>query len=309
LIGGASASRGLPRAALGRFTVRVALFFDGKNHMKDLKQVAGERWMDHGALAARVVERVGGTELVAAHYYTAVPSPGEDSGRSALYFLLGELERIPGFFVHRFPRHTQTWPCSRCGHEETFSREKMVDTQLVADVVAQAARGLWDIAVVFSGDMDVAPALSGARSFGRRAWVATFGRHATSRELMREAWGTLDLRELMDGVMSAAPVQVDVGPVDLQPGDDVVLRELARGQQHFESGGGFLGAQFFLHRWKGIGLSDDHEERRRAVERLVRAGLVEIVGQAGRTALRVVEPGAEPSLGDADVDDSVLHEE
>jgi hypothetical protein len=144
--------------------------------------------------------------------------------------------------------------------------------------------------------------------------VATFGRHATSRELTREAWGTLDLRELMDGVMSTLPVQVSVGPVDLEPSDDVVFRELARGQQHFESGGGFLGAQFFLHRWKGIGLTDDHEERKRAVERLVRAGRVEIVGQAGRTALRVVEGdrfaemGGE-EIGDASVDDTVLVEE
>jgi hypothetical protein len=62
--------------------MRVALFFDGKNHMKDLRRAAGDRWLDHEALARWTVQHVGGTTLFAAYYYTGVPTPqDEGNGR------------------------------------------------------------------------------------------------------------------------------------------------------------------------------------------------------------------------------------
>jgi hypothetical protein len=51
--------------------MRVALFFDGKNHMKDLRRTAQDRWLDHGALADWIVKHVGGTRFAGAYYYTA----------------------------------------------------------------------------------------------------------------------------------------------------------------------------------------------------------------------------------------------
>ena len=48
--------------------MRVALFFDGKNHMKALRRTAQDRWLDHGKLAEWTVNEVGGASLAAAHY-------------------------------------------------------------------------------------------------------------------------------------------------------------------------------------------------------------------------------------------------
>jgi hypothetical protein len=59
--------------------MRVALFFDGKNHMKDLRRTASDRWLDHGKLADWVVEFVGGTRLAAAYYYTGIPTSRDES--------------------------------------------------------------------------------------------------------------------------------------------------------------------------------------------------------------------------------------
>ena len=189
---------------------RVALFFDGKNHMKDLRKAAEDRWIDHAALAHWTVEHVGGSELVGAHYYTGVPSAvDEASGRGALTDLLQELEKKPGFFIHRFPRQASSWVCSNCRHAEPFTREKQVDTSLVADMIVMAVRDVYDIGVVFSGDLDFAPAIEAVHGFGKKAWVATFGQVGVSRSLARSAWGMIDLQEHLPEFAHALPHEAE----------------------------------------------------------------------------------------------------
>lgn len=267
---------------------RVALFFDGKNHMKDLRLAVGDRWVDHRKLAAWAVEHVGGTHFVGAHYYTGVPvAQDEASPRRALSDLLRDLERIPGFFVHRFNRQSSTWTCSSCGHVEAFTREKRVDTSLVADIVTFAGRDAFDICIVFSGDLDVEPALESVHSFGKQAWIATFGKVGMSRALQRSAWSTIELAGFIDNFAPAAlgtsPTPVSENP-EMQDVD--LLRELRRAEAHFTVGGGFVGAHYFIHRWRGHGIPDDPEARRQGMERLIRDGKVEKYEVDHKAALR-----------------------
>ena len=176
--------------------MRVALFFDGKNHMKDLRRAASDRWIEHGTLAKWVVEHVGGTQMVSAWYYTGVPNPNDEAvggDKHALADLLDDLERKPGFFVRRFNRRANSRDCPHCRQLITYTEEKMVDTSLVVDLVLLASRDAFDIAVVFSGDSDIAPALDALRGMGKQAWIATFGDAALSRTLSRAAWHTIDL--------------------------------------------------------------------------------------------------------------------
>lgn len=281
--------------------VRVALFFDGKNHVKDLRNVAGDVWIDHAALVDHVIAAVGGDVFVGASYYTGVPD-GDDRGPLSMF--LGKLERIPGFFVARFPRTTSSWACGSCGQEQVFTREKQVDTQLVADVVLGAARDRYDVAVIFSGDMDFVPALEAGRQLGKRMWIASFSRQAVSRDLLRAAWGSVDLSVWLGDVTVSTPTAADAGPPSADVDDDAVYRELGRAQAHFEGGGGFLGAQYFLHRWRGGGLPEAPEDRRAALARLIAAGRVEAWDAGGRDALRVL-PVAE---GASAASDDVLEE-
>jgi uncharacterized LabA/DUF88 family protein len=269
--------------------VRVACFFDGKNHMKDLQRRHSGQWLDHAALAAWAVERVGGTELASAHYYTGVPGPGDElTPRRALTDLLRDVERHEGFFVHRYARHTASWPCSACGHDEVFTKEKQVDTALVADAVLMAARGAYDIAVIFSGDQDLVPAVEAVHALGLKAWVATFGLGGMSRVLGRAAWGVVDLSDHLEHFTHA---QIDgagesVGEPTVDDGE--VLRELHRAEGHFCTGGGFVGAHYFLHRWRGQGLPETPIERREALERLIAAGKAQTYEVDGRSALRTL---------------------
>lgn len=283
--------------------MRVALFFDGKNHMKDLRRTASDRWLDHSALAKWAIEQVGGTRMVAAYYYTGVPNPGEEASndKHALSDLLDELEKRPGFFVKRFNRRASSRECPHCHQSITYTEEKMVDTSLVTDLVLFAVRDAFDIAIVFSGDLDVAPALHAIHSLGKQAWIATFGDSGLSRSLSRAAWHSLDLLPHLDAFSFP---DLDVSPARRVPEtpdalDQELKRELHRAEVHFAAGGGFVGAHYFIHRWKGHAIPDGPEERRQSLQRLMATQEVETYAVDGKTALRTLGPSVEPAEGSA----------
>ena len=269
--------------------MRVALFFDGKNHMKDLRRAATDRWLNHGALAEWVVDKVEGDTLFAAYYYTGVPSSSDtDHERRALSDLLEELENRQGFFVKRFNRRASTRECPHCGQIIAYTEEKMVDTSLVADMITLAVADAFDIAVVFSGDQDAVPGLTAVHALGKRCWIATFGDSGLSRSLRRAAWGHIDLLAHLDAfsyedLTATSPGKGPRAPEDI---DSEVLRELRRAEAHFTAGGGFVGSHYFIHRWKGHGIPDQPEQRRQAVQRLMDAGIVEAYTVDGKSALR-----------------------
>lgn len=277
--------------------MRVALFFDGKNHMKDLGRSQSERWLDHGALAEWAVKHVGGSSLFGAFYYTGVPSAQDSDGnRHALADLLEELERRPGFFVKRYNRRASGRDCPHCNNVISYTEEKMVDTSLVADMIMLAARDAYDIAVVFSGDLDIAPGLKGIQALGKRGWIATFGSSGLSRTLTRTAWGTVNLMDYLDNFSYA---DLESGSAQEMLGgtagdvDREMVRELERAEIHFGGGGGFVGAHYFIHRWKGHEIPDAPELRRLALQRLIDNGLVETYAMDGKTAIRVARKDRE----------------
>jgi uncharacterized LabA/DUF88 family protein len=282
--------------------MRVALFFDGKNHMKDLRRAVQDRWLDHGALATWITGHVGGETFVGAWYYTGVPTAQDDQQeRHALSDLLEELEKRPGFYVRRFNRRAATRECPHCAQIITYTEEKMVDTSLVADMISLGMRDAFDAAIVFSGDLDVAPGLAALSAIGKPAWIATFGDFGLSRSLVRQAWSHIDLLEHLEefaypGLGEAAPRPVLADPVEV---DREVLRELRRAEAHFLAGGGFVGAHYFIHRWKGHSIPDAPEARRQAVQRLMERNEVETYQVDGKTALRcALQSSVELTLGD-----------
>lgn len=281
--------------------MRVALFFDGKNHMKDLRRAARDRWLNHGQLAAWAVEAVGGTELIAAYYYTGVPTAHDDNAdRHALSDLLEELERRPGFFVKRFNRRASQRDCPHCRKTIHYTEEKMVDTTLVADMILLATRDAFDVAVVFSGDLDIAPALNAIQSLGKRGWIATFGSSGLSRSLTRSAWGHINLLEHIDH-FSYGDLADDTpslpSPVATRDVDQEIHRELRRAEAHFQAGGGFVGAHYFIHRWKGHNIPDAPELRRQSLQRLLAQNRVETYQVDGKTALRTIDDAVDFGMG------------
>jgi hypothetical protein len=105
---------------------------------------------------------------------------------------------------------------------------------------------------------------------------------------------------------------VGVAPVEPEDVDAEVLRELRRAEAHFAAGGGFVGAHYFIHRWKGHAIPDGPEARRQAVQRLMTAGRIVTYAVDGKTALRTAETdevvpdtSSTPPLPEAEVPERV----
>ena len=75
------------------------------------------------------------------------------------------------------------------------------------------------------------------------------------------------------------------------------MRELLRAEAHFTAGGGFVGAHYFIHRWKGHHIPDAPELRRQAVQRLMASNMAQAYEVDGKTALRSLT-GDEDDLGE-----------
>src|SRR5690606_38178713 len=139
-------------------------------------------------------------------------------------------------FVKRFDRRSAARDCPHCGEIIAYTEEKLVDTTLVADVITLAVRDAYDVAVVFSGDVDLAPALDAVRALGKQAWVAPFGGQGLSRALARAAWGQIDLLEELAAFSYGDLSEEGPAPTgDAVAGallDEVVHRELRRAELH-----------------------------------------------------------------------------
>jgi uncharacterized LabA/DUF88 family protein len=177
--------------------MRVCIFFDGKNFHSGWRDEASGRRLTFPKLSKWLVERVGGSLLWGAYYYTGIEMgpAAVTEGQKKLAGFLDMLELQPGFFVKRFPRKTTMFQCAACGAENRYTQEKEVDTTMVADMLRLAAVGAFDVLVLVSGDSDHAPAVEGVRAIGRQAYVSTWGRAGLSARLRKAAFDHIDLME------------------------------------------------------------------------------------------------------------------
>jgi len=280
--------------------MRVALFFDGKNFYSGWKDAACSSPIDFVRLSGWLVERVGGSSLWSASYYTGIEPELPSESPSKLGPFLEMLELRPGFFVYRFPRKKRSKRCHACGAENHYTEEKEVDTTMVADMLRLAAVDAFDIMVLMSGDADLSPAVEGVRLLGKKAYVATWGKAGLSARLRKAAFGHIDLAAALD---EFAMGQTDAGPargsedsevvapanmdasVDVEDGEEVFLDELKRAERKFSAG--YVGVNYFVSSWRSDRLDPFPIVRRRLLNRLVEAGKIELYDAAkGDRAMR-----------------------
>lgn len=205
--------------------MRVCIFFDGKNFHSGWRDEAAGRRLTFPKLSKWLVERVGGSLLWGAYYYTGIEMgpAAVTEGQKKLAGFLDMLELQPGFFVKRFPRKTTMFQCAACGAENRYTQEKEVDTTMVADMLRLAAVGAFDVLVLVSGDSDHAPAIEGVRAIGRQAYVSTWGRAGLSARLRKAAFDHIDLMEGLsyfedaEGAAPPVPPEPKYATEDLPP--------------------------------------------------------------------------------------------
>jgi uncharacterized LabA/DUF88 family protein len=295
--------------------VKVAIFFDGKNFYAGWREQAYGQRLQFTRLARWLVQRVGGSTLVGCHYYTGVET-GEEAntdGQKKLAGFLDMLELQPGYFVHRFPRKSRSFRCSECGAENRFSQEKEVDTAMVADMVRLAAVGAYDAMILVSGDADYASAVEAVRQLGKIVYVVSWGGTGLSFQLRKVAFDHIDLLDGLADFEDNAPPWSPPDPSGTASGSqpppegenddypepspssnipsppqdlaDVFVEQLRLAEASFK--GGYVGANYFVTRWKGPGFDASSYDKRRVLDHLVKEGIVELYEVDGNKALRL----------------------
>ena len=272
--------------------MRVALFFDGLSFHSgwmDWKQDAETPVrLDFQNLSEWLVDSVRGDTLWGAYYYTGI-EPGEGNDRDGQSWLRRHLEDIEsegGYFVRSFQRKTRTNYCPHCDGEIHYTTEKEVDTSIVADMLRLAAVDAFDVAILLSGDSDLAPAVDGVRTLGKQVYVATWMGRGLSPRIRHLAFDHIDLSTGTDEFVVKESSPTD--PYAPPPTDgelEAFLDALALAEARFE--GGYVGVNYFLRNWESESLPADFGLRARILDVLREEEQVDIYESSdGNQALR-----------------------
>lgn len=110
--------------------------------------------------------------------------PTDPALRKALRKTAKELGVGPERLINEFQRHWEFRP---------ERRQKGVDTLITLDLVQLAEQGLFDTAVLISGDRDLAEAVRTAQDLGAHVVAATPNRQSVARELSELVDGVIEL--------------------------------------------------------------------------------------------------------------------
>ena len=140
---------------------RVIVFIDGANLYSGVR--SGLK-LNRSVKIDKLAEKLAaGRPLQRIYYYTA-PSPRPDSlgGKAHQRFLdkLGWIDYLQVRLGRVVPRQYE-FTCEKCSEKQAYKThiQKGVDTRIVVDMVTLAVRNAYDVAVLVSGDSDLAEAV------------------------------------------------------------------------------------------------------------------------------------------------------
>lgn len=160
---------------------RVAIFIDGSNLYHALRANFGRYDLKFGEFTSKLR---GSRRLFRAYYYNVLQDPGQRAeGAREQQEFLNALRETPYLEVRLgSTKLSQGVPV-----------ERGVDVMLVTDMLHFAWNGLYDVAVLVSGDSDFAYALQAVKNMGKHVEVAYFESNV-SRDLLEVA----DNKHLLD---------------------------------------------------------------------------------------------------------------
>jgi hypothetical protein len=142
--------------------LRVAVYVDGFNLYYGLKSRGWGHyyWNDPHKLAQQLIRP--GYRLIKVQYFTArVKEPADKRARQTAYLdalrASSEAQVVLGTFYTKFR------DCHRCGSRWTTHEEKMTDTAIGVNLVADAFTDIFDAAFLVGGDTDIVPAIKMVR--------------------------------------------------------------------------------------------------------------------------------------------------
>ena len=151
---------------------RLIVYIDGFNLYHGLHDASGRSHLriDFVALAQSLRSR---SRLVKVKYFSApvLDDPGALSRQA--HHQAAVLAKHPGVFEVTQGRYqSRDVECRGCGRIHVVREEKETDVNIAVQLVADAARGEMDSALVISADSDLAPAVRMARSLQPHTFIA-----------------------------------------------------------------------------------------------------------------------------------------
>lgn len=150
---------------------RLAVYVDGFNLYHGLHDKWGRRylWLDLTALARAMRPR---SDVISVTYFTA-PVLGDPQAASRQSSYIAALKAHSGGLRDVQGRYqTKQRTCRRCGGSYTHYEEKETDVNIAVSLVADAAEGAMDAALIVSADSDLSPAIKTARRLRPDIFIA-----------------------------------------------------------------------------------------------------------------------------------------
>lgn len=154
--------------------MRVCVFIDGSNFYYACKENLGGRTdVNMGSFAAFLVGPA--RDLIRTYYYTcALPPDHDDPSRQAQQRFFTALQRVPYTELRLGKLVKRENQCEACGDKRSRYQEKGVDMRIGVDMLAAASKGLYDVAILVSGDGDLVEAVKAVKDLGKHVELATF---------------------------------------------------------------------------------------------------------------------------------------
>ena len=165
---------------------RVVAYIDGFNLFHGLKAKGWKRyyWLDLGQLIGNLLRP--GEQLVAIRYFTArvLPKPSDKGEPIRQNTYLQALDTVPNLTTHLGYFLFKEKFCFRCGATIQTYEEKMTDVNIAVSLLVDAHAGLFDKAMVVSGDSDLWGPISEVRNrFSGKQVVVAFPPDRVSKQL------------------------------------------------------------------------------------------------------------------------------
>ena len=142
-----------------------AVYIDGFNLYFGLRSKGWRRyyWADLRRLAENLLRSE--QRLVAVRYFSARISarPGNPNKRKRQATYLEALETLPDFHIHFGHYLAKPQRCNACGATWDTHEEKMTDVNIAVELLGDAQDDAFDMAMILSGDSDLATAVQAVR--------------------------------------------------------------------------------------------------------------------------------------------------
>jgi uncharacterized LabA/DUF88 family protein len=177
---------------------RVIVYIDGFNLYFGLKDRDWKScyWLDYPRYASILANSLTNVELVATKYFTArVKSPKDKVKRQGDYLdaleLRGNIEIIYGDY------REEDFTCTGCERPNFKDKEKQTDVSIAVELIMDAYRDRFDVAILISGDSDLVPALKAVKEINpKKQIIACFPPKRHSNEIKNLTSGQIHIKEV-----------------------------------------------------------------------------------------------------------------